>query len=126
MHEECNVSALIGKTIVSIEGIANSDVTIKTTDGAEYIMYHEQDCCESVSIEDVVGDINDLIGTPILEAEEVSNADDPEDVPVPEYADEAQEWTFYKFGTIKGHVNIRWFGSSNGYYSTGVSFKRTK
>jgi hypothetical protein len=97
-------------------------VIIKTSDGFEYVMYHSQDCCEGVSIEDVAGDFADLIGSPILEAEEVSNKNEnPEGTPVKEYQ-ESWTWTFYKLSTIKGSVTLRWYGESNGYYSESVDF----
>lgn len=74
---------------------------------------------------DIVGDLDDLIGTPLLMAEEILNDNcvDPEGVKSTEYGD-SWTWTFYKLATIKGSVTIRWYGSSNGYYSESVSFVR--
>ena len=87
----------------------------------EFTFYHDQDCCECVRIYDIVGDIDDLIGSPMLVAEEVSG----ESPSGWEGSDESYTWTFYKFATIKGYVDIRWLGESNGYYSESVNLKFT-
>ena len=106
---------LIGKVIIKIEltrnDINNRNDLIKfyLSNGEIYNQYHENDCCECVSVEDINGDLDDLIGYKLIQAEE-STKKDPD-------ADESGTWTFYKFGTSKGYVTIRWYGSSNGYYS---------
>lgn len=112
---------LAGKTLTRAERIGDEEIIFETTEGKTYKLYHYQDCCESVVIESVVGDLSDLIGTPILLAEEAVSNDRPSDVPTPDYC-ESETWTFYKLRTIKGSVDIRWHGESNGYYSERVDF----
>ncbi len=122
MNKEADFKELVGKTIERLEGLEKgSDAVIfYCTDGSIYAMYHKQDCCENVEIEDVCGDPEDLIGSEIIIAEENSNSDGK---PKDEY-DDSFTWTFYKLATKKGYVDIRWYGTSNGYYSEDVSFEK--
>jgi hypothetical protein len=78
-----------------------------------------------VEIDDICGDLNDLIGTPILFAECVGNPDyEPSEEEDERRSNhDSYTWTFYKFSTIKGSVTVRWCGSSNGYYSEEVNFR---
>jgi len=113
------VSELLGKVLIKVEAMAgNDEILFICQDGSKYRMFHDQDCCESVSIEDICGDLDTLIGNPLLIAEESTNQEDPK-----KYA-ESFTWTFYKFATIKGYVTIRWYGESNGYYSEEVNFEK--
>lgn len=126
--DRVDVSEFMGKTFTEISGKQGSDeLVFKTIDGEVYGMVHLQDCCESVWLEEVIGDLDDLIGSPIIEAEEaVSRKEDPPNryMPDPEdewdYGPESYTWTFYKLGTAKGHVTLRWYGTSNGYYGESV------
>lgn len=124
-------SELKGLTIASISGLnVGSDAVLFTTSCGKYFkMYHYQDCCEGVSIVDITGDVDDLLGGKILLAEEVSSCDDAPPIIgsktfVPEHQpSESWTWTFYRIATKKGFVVIRWLGESNGYYSESVDFE---
>lgn len=113
---------MIGLSMETVESNGAVDALVfRSTCGKTFTFQHHQDCCESVSIESIDGDLSDLVGSPIVRAEEVSNdGSDPERQDCNE--DYVTQWTFYKFETVKGSVTVRWCGTSNGYYSTGVSF----
>lgn len=121
-----NVNELLGKTLTAISGKAGEDeMILATTDGKSYKFQHYQDCCESVRIADIIGDPQDLLGEPLLEAEEVTSNEHPAGYAGDRY-DDSFTWTFYKLGTRKGSVTIRWLGESNGYYSESVDLEEMK
>jgi hypothetical protein len=127
MSGYAKLSDLIGKTMASVIQSNSGDgdeIVFTSTTGDIYKLYHAQDCCESVYIEDITGSLDMLVGHPILVAEESSNRDhlDGSD----DASSESFTWTFYKFGTVMGWVDIRWFGSSNGYYGESVDFVKTQ
>ena len=109
---------LLGRTLYKVTS-DDSEMRLYLSDTNYVVFYHQQDCCESVYIEDICGDLEDLVGEPLLIAEEVSDVA-YEEANSPEYS-ESHTWTFYKFATRKGYVDVRWFGTSNGYYSESVS-----
>ena len=108
---------LLGRILYKVTA-ENDELRLYLTETNYVKFYHEQDCCESVYIEDICGDLNDLVGEPLLMAEEVS--DEVYEAEHQRSDEESYTWTFYKFATRKGYVDVRWFGSSNGYYSESV------
>ena len=112
---------LLGHTCTSVVNINDDEIQFHLTDGRAFKLYHYQDCCEVVYVDDICGDLNDLVGSPLTMAEKPSSQDGFE-IPKPGYEGDSVTWTFYKLATIKGYVDIRWNGSSNGYYSESVDF----
>lgn len=121
-----NFKELQGKTIVKIEGGKGDEEMIFTcSDSVMYRLIYHQDCCATCDIEDIIGDLDDLIGIPVLNAEQVDNVD-LKQKDITHFSDESFTWTFYKIDTVKGAVTIRWYGESNGYYSEEADFERLK
>lgn len=118
VNTQKGLKKMLGKTFVQVSGtVGDGTMTFETAEGQRFMFAHSQDCCESVDINDIVGDLQDLVGEPLLLAEEVEG-----ETPVDfnERDHESVTWTFYKFATRKGYVDVRWLGESNGYYSEGV------
>ena len=155
--ELADFKELKNKTFESIEGLktGSEQIEFNCTDGSKFKLTYYQDCCANCSIEDINGNVKDLIGNPILLAEEVHSGEpqdyilaqrkvayekakaeykkvDPDDFyywgpqPDNDWKAESETWTFYKLSTIKGSVTIRWYGSSNGYYSETATFEKLK
>lgn len=120
---DVDINVLVGKTVGAVTQ-QSDEVRFHCTDGTVYRLTHFQDCCESVQLDDVCGNFDDIINSPILVAEEVSN-DPPARGPT-EYGPESETWTFYKLATFNGEVTLRWYGTSNGYYSERVDFEQVK
>ena len=125
-----NFEDLKGKTLTKIYGasIGSTLITFDDSDGNRYRMLPDEDeqildvCDVWVEVEDIVGDINDLLNSEIIMAEEkISGGATTKENPEPPLS---LMWTFYKLATIKGYVTIRWRGESNGYYRERVNFEK--
>lgn len=97
-----SLTCILGKTLTTALAFDNI-VALETSDGDNYWLMHEQDCCEEVVLQDVCGDLDDLIGKPILSAESRTSSDSDDGL-----------WTFYHLATCKGRVDLRWVGTSEG------------
>jgi hypothetical protein len=106
-----DAARMIGEVFTSVV-YDDETVVFEKADGSQYRLYHYQDCCESCFIEQVIGNILDLVGSPITNAVTYGA-----DAPVGLANDFSNTYEIWELQTIKGVVKIACFGSSNGYYS---------
>lgn len=112
---------LEGKIVDSVVFLEDCQtLTITLSDESEWVMYHEQDCCENVWLESGLEDLASLVGQKLLLVESVSKVRYTEDA----LEDERVRWTYYKFATVKSSATLRWVGKSNGWYSEQVNFEQ--
>jgi hypothetical protein len=118
-------SVVIGITFSKVENLGDSlrltthivDEHGKLVEGSLRIEHH-QDCCEEVTLDEVSGELEWLVDAPITHASlEKSNEGEAKS----KY-DESFTWSFVKLTTIKGSVDLKFYGTSNGYYSESVDF----
>lgn len=87
----------------------DSVVVLAFSCGVILQILHKEECCEEVWLEDITGDLNDLVGHPI-QTLDVRSQEDPS-------LGESGSWTFITLRSNGGSVDMRWCGTSNGYYS---------
>ena len=128
MNDECTrIPELLGFTLSAVERdevysqerfMAHESIVFTRTDGVQVGMYHVQECCEHVWIEEIHGDLQALIGYPLTTAE-VYTRDGHN-----RYGN-TQLFTFYRIGNERHLATIRWCGESH-YYSIGVTVEAVK
>lgn len=113
-----SLEEIIGKVIVSVTGIAqdSEEIIFELENGDSYRMYHEYSCCEQVYLEDINGNIDNILNSPVLRFEEKT-----QDASIDE---DSRTYTFYTIATVKGYLDLRWCGESNGCYSESVDFEK--
>jgi hypothetical protein len=124
-YHDVGIGELAGKFVTQVcvndnLGYESVDFHVTTPLGKDviYHMYHPQDCCENVTIEEVHGGgFSDLVSEVIVEAREDTRDD-------ADYRGGEAMWTFYTLRTNDTTLTIRWYGQSNGYYGIGVQVDR--
>lgn len=102
-----SISSLIGKTFLRVyqddDGIIfeNKELTVR--------LAHIRQCCETVWLEDVNGDLSDLENFPIVRAEEKYGKSEDE------------SWYFYTLATKNGYVDLRFCAELDTMYSTNAT-----
>lgn len=110
MYDRVDISELKNKIFSKVYRI--DDEIIFENNKEKYVLRHDQDCCEDVYIDDICGELSNLENVEITYVERTTNEGNPKG----EY-DSSCTWTFFKFATNKGWVDVRFYGTSNGYYS---------
>lgn len=117
--EKADIKDMEGKKITGLSLYGEEGPLFICSDGTQFLLTHLQECCENVDLEDANAAesfwlaLNEGKEVTIISADERSNNEESE------Y--ESETWTFYNFDTDQGYLNLRFYGSSNGYYSEGVS-----
>lgn len=118
--ETADLSPLLGVTMVSHEWDRfKSILTLVANDGRHFSLGGFSTDGGSAFLEDQNGNLDDLLNSPILFAEEKTTK-----VPNSELKDTGCEdyYFFYEIATIKGSVQMRFYGAEGAYYTASVWF----
>jgi hypothetical protein len=117
MYYNIDINDLVGQTIVSIDNLEyNSSCVYFNTEKYIFTMFHEPQCCESIYIDDICGDISDILNTPIIAAYESFKEKNFFSSKIGELSPH-DNWTFYNIATVKGDLSIIWRGEQSNYSS---------
>lgn len=112
------MASLVGKTIREILVSDDDSTLVLATDQGDVILVAEGDCCSECWFADLLG-VPALLGHPILKVEGID---------LPDYntndgrgRQDVDSVYSYKFTTARGHADLIFRNSSNGYYGGGLT-----
>ena len=116
------VGEIISEITLKTDDNNYEQLIFKTESGKIFKMFHENDCCEIVYLEDVIGGrLTDLLGETVVDVDiktnSVKNNKNTE-----EYEYYFYEYYFYEIKTNVNTITLRWYGESD-YYSAYVDFE---
>jgi len=113
-----NFFQLKGCTISKMD--VDDDTSFETSIG-KFSLYHSQSCCECVRLEKTIGNVEDVLNSPILIAED--GYEEPSGEEKRKYSS-SYTWSRYRLVSAKGEFVMYFLGESNGYYSETMTFKK--
>jgi len=115
-RDRCEIEVLVGEVLTHIDtDEKNNEIMLTTESGKIIKIFHDQDCCETVAIEDTEGEWHKLVGKVIVEASKDEKQGECDYGSITE--------TTLKFRVDDATVISRWIGESNGYYSESVDIE---
>lgn len=109
-----DVKKAIGGTVLEIKG-SETDRRVLVLDTGTLELSLDAECCSCSHFTDP-SQFNELLGSVITDAEEVSGGTPTATSMAVECQDDEQSWHFLRFTTNLGHVTIDWRNDSNGWY----------
>ena len=120
---ECDmkdVKEALKNGLIRVDGLHkdSEEIIFYGKSGFAVRFYHEQNCCENVSVESIDNEEDIYTDTDFCQIVESTNTNEDDG-----NSDISYTWTFYLIKTDKGYSTIRWYGESNGYYSESVQYE---
>lgn len=115
-YESVEKDVLVGEVLTHVDVDETAgEILLTTKSGRQFMLHHEQDCCESVTIKSTEGDWKKLLHKKLKEVKWEEEGDSTD------YGTCTR--TDITFIVNRHTVVSKWFGESNGYYSESVHLK---
>lgn len=127
----CPFNSLLGLTLDNVTPMRDQEGLILSAGDMTFVLYHrpeqreyddhgeplDDDIREDVRLDDICGDLTDLVGAPIVVADDRVSDRQSDAKRSRLEGCTVLPWTFYHLSTSKGSVVLRFYGSIDGCYA---------